>query len=90
MQLLIQTCRSEETDLGNDHLSCGFGLRWSYLALEWESGQGKVGFRWEVVTVTFYVNFSLLEAKNSICVDFIAWNGSVAFLQECNLAKEMN
>ena len=39
--------------------SCGFGLWRSNLAFEWESGQGKVRFRWG----TFHVNFSPLEAQ---------------------------
>ena len=61
MQLSIQTCHSAKADLGNDHLSCSFGLQQSHLALKWKSGQGKVGFRWEAFTGTFHVNFSPLE-----------------------------
>ena len=40
---------------GNDHLSCGFGLQRSHLALNWKSGQGKVGFHWGVITGTFHI-----------------------------------
>ena len=56
---------------GNDHLSCGFGLQWSYLALKWKSGQGKVEFRLGATTGTFHVNF------NSTHINFIASYGSV-------------
>ena len=47
---------------GNDHLN--FGLRRSHVALKWKLSQGKVGFRWEMLTGTFHVKkFSPLESQ---------------------------
>ena len=47
VQLLFELDTVRRQIWGNDHLSCGFGLWWSHLALKWKSGQVKVGFLWE-------------------------------------------
>ena len=84
MQLLIRTSNNAKADLENDHLTCGFGLRRSHLALKWKSGQGKVGFRWGAVTGTFHINFSPLEAQKCDTYWFywLKWDCSKLFLQK--------
>ena len=70
---------------GNAHLSCGFGLRRSHLALKWKSGQGKVSFSWGAVTGTFHVNFSPLEKQTCYPKQFYCLKSRCNnhFVQEC-------
>ena len=49
VQLFIRTCHI----WGNYHLSCGFELRGSHLALKWKPCQGRVGFGWGAIIGTF-------------------------------------
>ena len=70
---------------GNDHLSCGFGLRRSLLALKWTSDHSKVRFRWGAVTRTFHVNFIPTEAHTFDPYWFycLKWGCNNLFFQEC-------
>ena len=62
---------------GNDHLYCGFGVRWSHLTMHWMSVQGSVGFRWGIITGPYHANFSQVETKSSIHIGLIVFNGGV-------------
>ena len=70
--------------LRNDHLSCGFEIRRSHMALKWKSGLGKVGFYWGAVTGTMLIS-AHWKHKNSIHIFSIAPNAAVTtlFFQEC-------
>ena len=63
MQLLIRFVKVWRQIWRTDHQGSGYGLQRSDLALEWKSGQGKVGFLWGAVTGICHVNFSPLKAQ---------------------------
>ena len=68
----------------NDHLSCGFGLRQSHLALKWKSSQGKVEIRWGVVTGQFQPTGSTkFDPYRFYC---LTWGcNNLFFFQECTM-----
>ena len=62
-----------------DHLSCGFGLQRSQLALKWKSPKVGSDFDGQLSHVHFTSISAHWKHKKSIHVDFIASNGGVAF-----------